>query len=62
VFTTQAKDLLKTGQPAPAAFTSGYQHAFWVLVGLALAGALAALILLHRTQVDPQAEPAQAAA
>lgn len=47
IFTTQGKQLLKTGHSPAEAFTSGYQHAFWVLVGLALAGAAAAFVLLR---------------
>jgi hypothetical protein len=53
IFTTQAKDLLKTGQTQAEAFTSGYQHAFWALLALALAGAVAAFVLLRG------AEPAE---
>jgi Na+/melibiose symporter-like transporter len=59
IFTTQAKDLLKTGHTPAQAFTSGYQHAFWALVALALAGAVAAGVLLHRVRVE-QPEPAVA--
>jgi hypothetical protein len=62
IFTTQAKSLLKTGSSPAQAFTSGYQHAFWALLALAIAGAVAAFILLRGTQAPaPDGEPAQAA-
>ncbi len=59
IFTTQAKSLLKTGHSPAQAFTSGYQHAFWALLALALAGAAAAFVLLTRTQgrVEPVEAP-----
>ena len=57
-FTTQATSLLKTGHSQAQAFTSGYQHAFWALLALALAGAVAAFVLLARTQEHP--EPVEA--
>jgi EmrB/QacA subfamily drug resistance transporter len=47
IFTTQAKDLLVTRHSPAEAYTSGYQHAFWALMALALAGALAAFVLLR---------------
>ena len=58
IFTTQANSLLKTGHSPAEAFTSGYQHAFWALLVLALAGAVAAFVLLARTQEQP--EPVEA--
>lgn len=58
IFTTQATSLLKTGHSPAQAFTSGYQHAFWALLALALAGAAAAFVLLARTQ--ERAEPVEA--
>jgi MFS family permease len=63
IFTTQAKDLLSTGHTPAEAFTSGYQNAFWALIALAVAGAVAAFALLrgvHRADVVEQ-EPAEAA-
>ena len=63
IFTTQYKSLVKTGHTPAEAFTSGYQHAFWALLALALAGALAAFVLLRGTHAPvPEGEPAQAAA
>jgi EmrB/QacA subfamily drug resistance transporter len=47
IFTTQAKDLLKTGHTPAQAFTSGYSHAFWALAILALVGAVTAFVLLR---------------
>jgi EmrB/QacA subfamily drug resistance transporter len=58
IFTTQATSLLKSGHSQAQAFTSGYQHAFWALLALALVGAAAAFVLLARTQ--GHAEPVQA--
>jgi EmrB/QacA subfamily drug resistance transporter len=52
IFSTQAKDLLKTGDTPAQAFTSGYQHAFWALLALALAGAIAAVILLRGMRAE----------
>src|SRR3954447_1221981 len=37
--------LTKTGEPFPAAFTSGAQWAFWVMVGVSVAGLVATLVL-----------------
>jgi EmrB/QacA subfamily drug resistance transporter len=58
IFTTQAKSLLKTGHSQAQAFTSGYQHAFWALLVLALVGAAAAFVLLAGPQGPP--EPVEA--
>jgi EmrB/QacA subfamily drug resistance transporter len=52
IFTTQAKDLVKTGHTPPEALTSGFQHAFWALVALALAGAVAAVVLLRGMRAE----------
>jgi EmrB/QacA subfamily drug resistance transporter len=59
IFTTQATSLLKSGHSQAQAFTSGYQHAFWALLALALVGAAAAFVLLARTE-GRAAEPVQA--
>src|SRR5438034_2855614 len=50
IFVSSAKSLLKTGHSQAAAFTSGYQDAFWALIGLALLGALLAFVLLRGTK------------
>jgi EmrB/QacA subfamily drug resistance transporter len=47
IFTTQAKDLLATRHTPAAAFTSGYQHGFWALLVLSVAGAVASFVLLR---------------
>ena len=61
IFISGAKSLLKTGHSPAAAFTSGYQDAFWALIALALLGALLALVLLRGTKIqvpEPEAAPA----
>jgi EmrB/QacA subfamily drug resistance transporter len=40
--------LTKTGTPFPQAFTSGSQWAFWVTVGIAIAGLIATVTLIRR--------------
>ncbi|MGB2875199.1 MAG: DHA2 family efflux MFS transporter permease subunit [Gaiellaceae bacterium] len=61
IFISRAHHLLHTGHSAPAAFTSGYQDAFWALIALALLGALAAFVLLRGTRMPlPESEPAPA--
>src|SRR5207249_5895148 len=61
IFITRANDLLHTGHSQAAAFTSGYQEAFWALIALALLGAFAALVLLRGTKIElPETEPAAA--
>jgi len=61
IFVSSAKTLLKTGHQPAAAFTSGYQDAFWALIGLALLGAVAAFVLLRGTKAEaPAAEPVSA--
>jgi Na+/melibiose symporter-like transporter len=63
IFVSSAKALLKTGHSPAAAATSGYQDAFWALIGLALIGALAAFVLLRGTKTEvAEGEPAEAAA
>jgi MFS family permease len=63
IFISSAKSLLKSGHSPAAAFTSGYQDAFWMLIALALLGALAAFVLLRGTHVpatEVEAEPVRA--
>jgi EmrB/QacA subfamily drug resistance transporter len=63
VFISHSKDLIKTGHSVPEALTSGYQWAFWVLIALALAGALVGFVLLRGTKVEvAEGEPVQAPA
>lgn len=47
VATTRANGLLETGTPPPVAFTDGFRLAFWVALGFAVAGFLAAAVLLR---------------
>jgi EmrB/QacA subfamily drug resistance transporter len=63
IFVSSAKALIKTGHMPAEAFTSGYQDAFWALIGLALLGALAAFVLLRGTKVEiAEGEPVRAPA
>jgi EmrB/QacA subfamily drug resistance transporter len=62
IFISSAKSLLKTGHSPAAAFTSGYQDAFWALIATALLGALLAFVLLRGQKVEvaePEAAPAR---
>ena len=49
IFISRANDLLKTGHSPAAAFTTGYQDAFWALIAIALVGALVAFVLMRDT-------------
>src|SRR6059058_4789914 len=61
IFVSSAKSLLKTGHSPAEAFTSGYQDAFWALIGLAVLGAILAFVMLRGTKVElPEAEAAAA--
>src|SRR5215468_8077173 len=51
--------LVSTGTSAPAALTSGYQWAFWVMVGVGVVGLIASLTLIRSDQFAPAAEPAE---
>jgi EmrB/QacA subfamily drug resistance transporter len=62
IFTTQGKDLLKSGHTQAQAFTSGYQHAFWALLFLAVAGAVAAFVLLRGVRAEDVTEQEAAGA
>jgi EmrB/QacA subfamily drug resistance transporter len=55
---THANTLLKEGQSRSAAFTSGYQWAFWVTVGIAVAGLLATAIFIRRDELATVGESA----
>jgi EmrB/QacA subfamily drug resistance transporter len=61
VATTHAATLLKSGQSAPQALTSGFALGFWVIAGVAAAGTLAALTLVRREEAPATAEEAFAA-
>jgi EmrB/QacA subfamily drug resistance transporter len=58
IFTSRATHLVGSGHPPAEAFTSGYQAAFWALFAIALAGAVAAFVLLRGTQEEVQPEGA----
>jgi MFS family permease len=55
---THANTLLKSGHSAPEAFTSGYQWAFWVTVGIAVAGLLATVVFIRRDELVTVGESA----
>jgi MFS family permease len=62
VLLTHSNHLLKTGTPFPQAFTSGTQWAFWITVGVAVAGLVATLVLVRRDELatvetEPQTAP-----
>jgi EmrB/QacA subfamily drug resistance transporter len=60
---SHSNHLLKTGRPFPQAFTSGTQWAFWVCVGIAIAGLVATVGLIRREElatVEPQSSPGMA--
>jgi MFS family permease len=56
------KHLVSTGTSAPEALTSGYQWAFWVMVGVGIVGLIASLTLIRSDQFAPATEPAEASA
>ncbi|HEY6836101.1 MAG TPA: MFS transporter [Gaiellaceae bacterium] len=63
IFVSTFKNLVKSGHSPAAAITTGYQDAFWALIGLALLGALLAFVLLRGQKVEvteAEAEPAPA--
>jgi EmrB/QacA subfamily drug resistance transporter len=57
------KATLHSGGTVGQVYTTGYQHAFWALIALALLGALLAFVLLRGTKIEAtEGEPAQATA
>ena len=50
--------LVKSGTSAPEAFTSGTQWAFWVTVGIAVAGLIATLVLIRPDEIGAMDEAA----
>jgi EmrB/QacA subfamily drug resistance transporter len=65
VSTTRTENLLADGTDPATALTSGFQIAFWVGVGLAVASLVATLVALRKKdleQVPAEAAPAPAAA
>jgi MFS family permease len=60
VLLTHSNTLLKSGTQFPVAFTSGTRWAFWVTVGIAIAGLLATIVLIRDKEMA-MAEEAVAA-
>jgi EmrB/QacA subfamily drug resistance transporter len=56
VLLTHSNTLLKEGHQFPAAFTSGTRWAFWITVGIAVAGLVATLVLIRDTELAPVEE------
>ncbi len=55
---------IAAGTAVPQALTSGFQLAFWVGAGIALAGVVAALVLIRQEEIEaaPEAQPVLEAA
>jgi EmrB/QacA subfamily drug resistance transporter len=62
VSTTRTEDLLESGTPQPEALTDGFSIAFWVAAAFAVAGILATLLYLRRSDLTQEAEGATAPA
>jgi sugar phosphate permease len=60
VLLTHSDTLLKQGKQFPAAFTSGTQWAFWVTVGVAVAGLVATLVLIQDREIAAAEDPVTA--
>jgi EmrB/QacA subfamily drug resistance transporter len=56
VATTRTEDAVGAGTALPAALTDGFQAAFLVAVGVAVAGVVAALVLVRRRDLDRPVE------
>jgi MFS family permease len=61
VLFTHSDTLLHTGKPFPVAFTSGAQWAFWVTVGVAVAGLIATIVLIREEELATVEEAAATA-
>ncbi len=61
---SRTEDQVAAGTAVPQALTSGFQLAFWVGAGIALAGVVAALALIRQEEIEaaPEAQPAFEAA
>ncbi len=55
---SRTEDEVAAGTAVPQALTSGFQLAFWVGAGIALAGVVAALALIRQEEIAPAAEAA----
>ena len=60
VLLTHSNTLLKEGKQFPDAFTSGTRWAFWVTVGIAVAGLVATLVLIEDKEIATVEQPAAA--
>ena len=58
VFATHFNALLASGHPAAEALTGGFQRGFWVLAGIGAVTVVAALTLVRREELAPDAEAA----
>ena len=58
---SRTNDELASGTPAPQALTDGFQVAFWVGAAIALAGVVAALVLIRNEDLTEKAPEAEAA-
>jgi sugar phosphate permease len=61
IFITTKNDLLKSHHPPLEAVTTGFEHAFWALIALAVLGAILAFVMLRGTEApapEAQAETA----
>jgi EmrB/QacA subfamily drug resistance transporter len=61
VATSHFTTLVHQGTAPPAALTSGFQWAFWVVAGISAAGIAASLFLIRRSEVSIESEAAQVA-
>jgi EmrB/QacA subfamily drug resistance transporter len=61
VLLTHTDTLVKSGTPFPSAFTSGASWAFWVCVGIAVAGLAASVALIRDSELATVEEAAAAA-
>jgi EmrB/QacA subfamily drug resistance transporter len=55
---TRTENEIVSGVAQPAALTSGFQLAFWVGAAIALAGVVAALVLIRQEEIAPAGEAA----
>src|SRR3954471_17851046 len=58
IFITTKNNLLQSHHPPLDAVTTGFEHAFWALIGLAVLGAILAFVMLRGTEAAaPEARP-----
>ena len=55
---TRTENQIASGAAQPEALTSGFQIAFWVGAAIALAGVVAALVLIRQEEIAPAGEAA----